>query len=282
MRQQASIICCVLAGCSFQAPEQGAGVDGSSDPMIDGARSIDAPPPAIDGAIPVDAPPAQVLCTTSDGALKLCLEFEDPTLGIALDGAGGSHDAIVTAATATTRDIPTTSRAIGLGATSSVMIPDSAAFDLQTVTLSAWIQRSALPASGRSYGVIDLGRRQASLSIDDTGHAVCAVKTDTTLWFRSGGTTAVNEWALAACTYNAPTLCTYVWRNGNPTASVTCGTTDGEPLDTSTNAGEAIGALLDTSNNPSSRFTGKLDAVRVYGRELTETELCTAGGLSGC
>ncbi len=289
MRQQ-SIVCFIIAtaagtgACTFQTPDAGNGVDAPpNNPGTDAPVARDAAL-GVDSTVtpPIDGPPPQVLCSTSDSALELCIEFEDSNLVTALDGSGNQHDASLTAATAATRDVPAISRAIAIGSSTSVLVPDSSDFNLQTVTLTAWLQRGALPASGQSFGVVDIGRRQAALTIDSSGRVSCFVKTDNTLFFRPGGTTTLNEWTLAACTYDAPTLCTYVFKNGSATPSVTCGSTDGESLDTSATSGAAIGALFDTSDNPSSRFNGKLDSVRIYSRALTEAQICAAGGLTGC
>ncbi|HEU0033902.1 MAG TPA: LamG domain-containing protein [Kofleriaceae bacterium] len=267
----------LLASCSFEpAPLGGdasnAPVDGSSG---DGRASDDAPPSP-------DGPPAQITCATSDSALELCLEFEDPTLGTARDGSTGAHDASVANATQTTRDVPATSRAVGIASGTSILVPDSSDFDSQQVTISAWVQRAGLPASGQRFGVFDLGNRQAALAIDDAGKVVCLVKTTDDIWVGTGGATGINEWALVACTYNEPQLCMYTFRNGSATATKQCGNTNGDPVDTSLNIGAAVGALFDTSNNPSSRFVGNIDSVRVYSRALSQTEICTAGGISGC
>jgi len=268
--------------CSFTPPTTADGVDAAPNVQVDAhVPSVDGAVNETDAAVGLDAPP-QITCTTSDGSLKLCLEFEDTGLAVAVDGSGLHHDATMAAASATTRDVPVNSRAIGVAGTTAILIPDTNDFDSQTVTISAWVQRSALPSNGQRFGVVDVGRRQAALAIDDQGRVTCFVKTSANIWFIPGGSTTLNQWALAACTYDAPTLCAYSFRNGSSTPSVVCGNTDGATLDTSTASGSAIGALLDTQNNPSSRLAGNVDSVRVYSRALSESELCNANALSGC
>jgi hypothetical protein len=272
-----AILVLLIGGCTFdpksQLPNGDPLVDASA-PMSSGdappSQQVDAPPPADVGS-----------CTTADGALVMCLEFEDTNLTTALDGAG-HHDASVTGATATTRDVPASSRALAITGGTSIVVQPSADLDLQTVTVGAWVQRGALPPSGQRFGVVDIGSRQAAITIDSAGRAVCLVRDDAHIWVGIGGTTAANEWAFVACTYDAPTLCTYVFRNGSATASKDCGDTTGDPLDTSGNTETAIGALVDTSNNLSSQLSGKLDAVRVYNRALSQTELCNSAGITGC
>jgi len=265
-----------LTACSYQPPAAGPGDDdvGVDAPTTD--PGTDAP------QVELDAPP-QVTCTTSDGSLTLCLEFEDAATTIALDGSGRGHDASVANASAVTRDVPELSRALAIQPATTIMIPDSPDFDVQTLTVSAWVQRTGLPQNGQRFGVVDVGRKQAAIAIDGNGDLVCMVRTtagDT--WVGTGGAVPANSWTLTACTYDAPTLCMYTFTSGNPTPTSECGDTDGEPLDTSSPAGGTIGALFDTANTPSSKLAGNVDSIRLYGRALTATQLCTAGGLTGC
>lgn len=265
-----------LAACTY-APDI---ADVAADAAT-GQLPSDPPPPPPDAGVEIDAPP-QVTCTTTDSSLALCLELEDQSTAVALDGSGKGHDAAISGAIATTRDVPATSRALTLSSSSSVMVGDSPDFDLQTLTIAAWVRRTATPANNQRFGVIDVGRKQAALAIDDDGNVQCMVRTEFDIWVGTGGATAVDEWALVACTYDAPDLCMYVFRNGSATPSVECGETDGEPIDVSVNAGGAIGALFDNLNQPVSRLAGAIDSIRVYGRALTQKQLCTAGGLTGC
>ncbi len=266
----------ILAACSY-APPAGESVEVDAVGQDPG----DPPPPPPDAGVEIDAPP-QVTCTTSDSSLKLCLELEDPSTSLAVDGSGKQHDAAVSGATATTRDVPETSRALTLGGSAAIMIGDSPDFDLQTLTISAWVRRTGSPASGQRFGVVDVGRKQAAMALDDQGRVVCMVRTDFDVWVGTGGATAVNEWSLVACTYDAPELCMYTFKNGSSNPTKECGDTDGEPIDMSVNAGGTIGALFDTSNQPVSRLSGAVDSIRVYGRALSESQLCNANGLSGC
>ncbi|MBA2539067.1 MAG: LamG domain-containing protein [Deltaproteobacteria bacterium] len=268
----------VLAACSYTPP---------ADPLL-GVDSVlpsdpnDPVDPLPDGPGDPDAPP-QGTCTTSDSSLRLCLELEDSTSTAALDGSGQGHHAQVTGATATERDVPSVSRALQLGGTSAIMIGDTPDFDVQTLTISAWVKRSSAPTIGQRFGVVDVGSKQAALAIDSQGRVVCMVRTDFDVWVGTGfAATSVNEWSLVACTYDAPDLCMYTFKAGSSNPDVECGQTDGEPLDMSIDSGGTIGALFDNANQPTSKFAGSIDSIRVYSRALTETQLCTAGGLSGC
>ena len=273
----------VVAGCSFEAPAAitspdaaGAGVDappGEPPP----------PPPPGDTPPPPDAPPART-CTTSDGALEVCLELDDAFgTGIALDGSGHLRDATLDSVTTATRDVPVVSQAAGISISTTIRLAETSALDMQTATLVAWVQRSSLPNSGGRFGVVDIGRRQAAMGIDDTGHVVCFVKTDDTIWVRPGGSTRLNEWALAACTYDPPMLCAYSFRNGSSSPEVTCGNTDGASLDTSSTSGTAVGALFDVDTGSlQSHLKGNVDGVRIYSRALSQDELCNSGNIPGC
>jgi hypothetical protein len=278
-----AIFISILTSCAYTPPAADQeSVDSAvlpSDPNEpdDPNNPVDPPPP--DGP----AAPPQVTCSTSDSSLKLCLELEDQSTSIALDGSGQAHHAQITGATAAERDVPAISRALNVNGSSAIMIGDSPDFDVQTLTISAWVKRSATPSFNQRYGVVDVGRKQAALAIDDQGRVVCMVRTSFDTWAGTGfAATAVNEWSLVACTYDAPELCMYTFKNGSSNPDVECGDTDGEPLDMTVNAGGTIGALFDSSNQPASKLAGSIDSIRVYGRALTENQLCTANGLSGC
>ncbi len=273
------VLSLLLAACSY-SPPVGEAVDVDA-PGQEPGDPPPPPPPGTDAGVVLDTPP-QVTCTTSDSSLALCLELEDDTTTVAIDGSGKQHDAAINNATATTRDVPVTSRALTLTSSSAMMIGDSPDFDLQTLTISAWVRRTASPSAGQRFGVFDVGRKQAAMALDDQGRVVCMVRTDFDVWVGTGGATALNEWSLIACTYDAPELCMYTFKNGSSNPTVECGNTDGEPIDMSVNAGSTVGALFDPANQPVSGLAGAIDSTRVYGRALSESQLCTANGLSGC
>lgn len=266
---------CLLAACSYTPATGEIAPDAET-----GQLPNDPPPPSPDASVTLDAPP-QVTCTTSDSSLALCLEFEDTTQALAIDGSGHGHDAAINGTTPITRDVPASSRALTI-ANGSIMVGDSSDLDSQTLTISAWVRRTSKPAAGQRYGIVDIGRKQAALAIDDDGNVVCMVRTEFDIWVGTGGVTSANEWSLVACTYDAPDLCMYVFKNGSAEPSVECGSTDGAALDVSVNAGGAIGALFDTANQPVSKLAGAVDSIRIYSRALTEKQLCEANGLSGC
>jgi hypothetical protein len=266
-----AILLSLLASCAYTPPADTQSVDSvlPSEPNDPGDPNdpVDPPPPP-DGP----AAPPQGTCSTSDSSLTLCLELEDQSTGIALDGSGQAHHAQVTGATPTERDVPAISRALSVNGSSTIMIGDTPDFDVQTLTISAWVKRSATPSFNQRYGIVDVGRKQAALALDDLGRVVCMVRTNFDVWVGTGFTaTAIDEWSLVACTYDAPELCMYTFKNGSSNPDVECGNTDGEPLDMTVNAGGTIGALFDSSNQPTSKLAGSIDSIRVYGRPLSET-----------
>lgn len=271
----------LLAACSFapaatgfDASTGGGGADADVTPGDDAA-------PPIDGAVDPDAPPQQVTCTTSDPDLRLCLEFEDPTPGTAVDGSGLGHDATVAAATPAVRDVPVTSNALGINVETAIRVGATADHALQTITIAGWVRRTATPSF--EYGVIDIGDGQTQATIDEDGKAVCHVFDGFTPWFRPGGTVTLNEWDFIACTYDSPTICTYVFHGANPAPDVVCGNTDGFALDTSDTTGTTIGALpANDDDGLNSHLIGAVDAIRIYARALTAAELCASAGLTGC
>ena len=271
----------VVAGCSFEAPAAITSPDAEGT-SIDAPPGEPPPPPPAD-APPADTPPART-CTTSDGSLEVCLELDDPFgSGVALDGSGHLRDATLASVTTATRDVPVVSQAAGISISTTIRLAETSALESRSSTLMAWVQRSSLPGSGGRFGVIDIGRRQAAMGIDDTGDVVCFVKTDDTIWVRPGGNTRLNEWALAACTYDPPLLCAYSFRNGSSNPDVTCGNTDGRSLDTSSTSGTALGALFDVDTGSlQSHFKGNLDGIRIYSRALSADELCRSGNIPGC
>jgi hypothetical protein len=268
------------SACSFESRVTGgdAGDDVAGDAAVgEDGMTPDAPAP--------DAPPAPVTCTITDPDVRLCLELDDVNVSsMAVDGSGLEHHATVGNVSVATRNIPTSSQAIGIMSDTAIVIADSADFDLQEFTITAWVQRTALPQFGQEYGVVDFGRQQASLAIDDEGRVSCFVRVDGQAWYWPNGSTTNGEWALAACSYETPLLCATVFRNGDPaTGTRTCGSTGTGTVSTSINTGGTIGALFaSASGELRSRFAGNVDSIRVYDRELSEQEICAKSGLIGC
>jgi len=265
----------MATGCAFRLPDGAAAGTPTPDGAVPPGEDSAPPPP------PVDAP--FVTCTTSDPDLAVCLELEDPA-NLGVDGSGKSHDATLANVTTTQRPVPAPSRAVTVDITSDIAIADSADFNMSGYTLAAWVDPDSAAASGDEAGVLDLGAREAALVIDDQGRVVCYAKTTQTLWFRTGPTVASGQWSFVACTYQEPTLCAYVLHADGSGPEKTCGsTTDGAPMHTSSTFGVKVGNVVDAPSGPTGvRMHGGVDAIRVYRRGLTQTELCASAGLPGC
>jgi len=260
----------VVAGCSFEhgqlAPGNGAS-DGSVDDVADGSRSTD-------GAI--DGPPIPT-CGVSDPSLVWCLEFDEANLASApkaIDGSGKNHHPSIANIAVTTRTVPAASQAITLTASSSITIPKPSDFNVQEVTLTAWIKREA----ATEIGVIDTAF-QYTLSIEGANHTVqCAIASTsgTAVEYLGVSATALDEWDLIACTYDGAQACTYSYRNGSPNVQMGCLNRNSS---TATNGStSSAGEWTDGTRH----FIGSLDQVRIYNRALTWQQICQAGGLSGC
>jgi hypothetical protein len=260
------------AACGFHVPSTG------EAPMPpDGTQFADAP--SIDGS-KVGGDAAPNACHTTDASLRLCVEFDDPGLAMAttaLDGSGLAHDPAIANMTVGTRTVPAQSQAAQLSSTSTITLATQADFDLQQFTLTAWMKRGASNPA-QTQGVIDTGAQYA-LSIDTFGRVQCGVTHNGTTTYPGLAQTNGNEWDLVACTYDGAKLCGYAFPNGSASAQTTCNTFV-QSLDTNAGYGTRIGRWAVPTSG--SQFIGSLDQVRIYARALSEQELCTAAGLTGC
>jgi len=267
----------MVGGCGFQ-PGSVAG-DGDAD----GGTGTDAGAPAHDTSFDsnrVASDTAMPSCAVSDPDLRLCLEFDDPNLAtatIAVDGSGLHHDATVSNIGVVTRTVPTTSQAITSDDTTAIRIAKSSDFDLQTFTLSAWVNRTALA----EYGLFDTGK-QYTISINNgNGQVECAVSNNGNTTSQIAAQTAQDEWDLVACTYDGTQLCAISFRNGSTSSQSAC-VGYNMTLDTGEPSGSAVAAWAASSTTLQSHLIGAIDQVRVWARALSTQEICTAGGLAGC
>ncbi len=264
MRSVALAAC--LAACGFQH-----GAAESMNPT-DAPRPSDAPG---DARKVIDVPPAPT-CQTSDPSLVWCLEFDEPNLAtaaMALDSSGLHHDPSIANITTTTRSVPASSQVITLATSSTISIAKPSDFDLQAFTITAWVRRG----SNGELGIVDTSK-QYTMSIASTDHTVeCAVSNGTqTVSYQGSALTGMSEWDLVACTYDRANVCEYVFRNGSNSSQSGC---SGRNLTTATTGTTTtVGSWADGT----SHFVGDIDQVRLYSRALTEQEICTAGGLTGC
>ena len=202
------------------------------------------------------APPS-VLCDPIDGSLVGCWDFD----GSLKDG--GPHHFDIT-----TTGVPTyVAGHIGqaVDATSlDLNVADSPVLDVTAVTIEAWIYADSLPSGGATRASILDNNSQYAMYLEPNGTLRCYVGPATA---NMANVIVAHTWTHVACTAAGAQIMAYV--NG---AQVASGVMTSIPTDGTT--GLTLG-----SDNPSgsgSRFSGKLDAVRLYNRALSATEVCRA------
>lgn len=279
MRRVSIIALVSCAGCSFQ---HGVAVTGDVPMQPEDAKhdsGSDSDAPSIDAPkVPVDAPPNA--CDTTDTSLRLCIEFDESDLATATtarDGSGLAHDMAIDNIAVASRNVPAQSQAAQLSSSSTIKLAQHADFDLQQFTVTAWIRRGASNPA-QTQGVIDTGAQYA-LSIDTFGRVQCGITHDGTTTFPGLAQTSGNQWNLVACTYNGSNLCGYAFQNGSASPQTECDSYT-QSVDTNAGYGTTIGAWAVPTSG--SQFIGSVDQVRVYARALSQQELCTAAGISGC
>ncbi|HEX3765913.1 MAG TPA: LamG domain-containing protein [Kofleriaceae bacterium] len=242
----------VVAGCGFHAsaplPEQ---------PPAD-AAAPDSAAVALDAA---PAPDATRSAFCSIDGIVVCFEFE----GTADDG--GVHGL---PATASGVSFPPgkVGMAMQVDAGSSVTLPGNPLFNVDAVTVEAWIRLTQLPAKNQVFDVIDVDNQYA-LTINDNGTVTCDLhggpgKLDTQ------ATVAVNQWTHVACAYDR-TSGPHIYLDGG--------------LVVSSNANSAFDKgshpMGIAQNYPSgSQLVGLIDQLRLLDVARTTGEICQdAGGL---
>lgn len=234
----------MLAGC-----RQIFGIDEPPLERDAPAHAIDAPR---DGLGDTSPPDTELLCDPNAQGLVACWDFDGR-----LTDSGPQHLDIMPV------QVAYLTGHVGEAVvtdTTDLNVADSHALDVDAVTIEAWIYVATYPMAG--------GR---SAILDNNGQYAMYVEGNGTLRCYTGFATADNTdviqlqvWTHIACTSDGTKLHAYV--NG---VEVAIGAGAGIP--TAGTTGLTLG-----SDNPSgtgSRFTGRLDAVRLYGRMLTETEI---------
>lgn len=245
------LVALLLAGGCRQVfgigdPDQAAPGDASH--MADAAR--------VDGAIPTDGPAFLQDCSTLDTSIVGCWEFEN-----SLADSGPHHFDIMASSSQPTYVAGHTSGEAIVTNMIDLNVADSAALDVNAVTIAAWVYVTTMPAMNMHAAILD-NNNEYALYIESNGSIRCYAGASTA---NMSNVIKVNEWMHVACTGEGSVLRAYV--NG---AQVATGILAGIP--TSSTTGLTLG-----SDNPSgngSRLNGWLDDVRLYNRALAASEVC--------
>jgi hypothetical protein len=210
-------------------------------------------PDADTGAPTSDGPALFVGCHVHDPSLRLCFDFEEPTLNpVARDGSSFGHDAQTSGIAAMPRAVE---QAVALTATSSIYIPPTPDLQLTHLTLEAWIRPDI---TGSQTDAI-ANPPQYALGYD--GSTVSCAVGDAKV---SQPYQAAGAWTHVACTYAGDKIKLYV--NGSVIAC-----SDGPRRIDPRTSGTHLGAAL----------VGGLDNVRVFA-EAVDGEICDHAGSTGC
>lgn len=226
----------LLSACTFTPNGAGPAPDaGGGDPTPDGGALLTG-------------------CHAHDTSLRLCFDFEEPTLSpVARDGSSFGHDA-------QTMDIEAMPRALEQAAavtpTSDIFIPPTPDLVLDHLTLEAWLRPDV--TGGETYAIAN--QPQYALGFDGQT-AYCAVgDAEVTVEHPAPAGT----WTHVACTYDGAGLKLYV--NGSVAAC------DKRPKKIDPHArGMHLGMAL----------TGGIDNVRVFA-DAVDGEICAHAGSTGC
>jgi len=233
---------------------------GIGDP---GLATGDAPQIGIDTKPPpdgprIDAPPASQLCDPLDSSLVGCWDFDGTT------SDGTPHHLDITSSGVPLYVAGHVGQAID-ATMIDLNVAETAVLDVNAVTIEAWIYADQLPGGGAGTraSILD-NNNQYALYLEANGSIRCYAGPSTA---NMSNVIVAHTWTHVACTAAGASILAYV--NGVQVAS---GVLAGIP--TSGTTGLTLG-----SDNPSgngSRFSGKLDAVRLYSRALSSKEICFA------
>ena len=193
-------------------------------------------------------------CHVHDTSLRLCFDFEEPTLSpVARDGSSLGHDAQTSGVQAMPRDVE---QAAAITAASDIYIPPAPDLALDHLTLEAWLRPDI--TGGKAYAIAN--QPQYALGYDGNS-AYCAVgDAEVSRDHRAGA----GAWTHVACTYDGDVLKLYV--NGSVVACH-----EGPERIDAHSWGTHLGFDL----------TGGLDNVRVFA-DAVDGEICAHAGSSGC
>ena len=205
-------------------------------------------------------PPVTRTCAFPDPDNRLCLEFTDGVLTpVVHDGSTMPLDPTASGLLAAMRG--TTDPAVKLAAQSTITIAPNARLNISAkITLEAWIRPDFYQAAS-----IIRNEGQYVLMIDGSGHVGCSLA-GVQVFSYAEGTVSPGQWTHIACTYDGSRV--RVFRGG---ATQDCD---------ATSSSIATNGTVGTKIAPN--FTGQIDGVRIYARDIG-TEVCRhATGGTNC
>lgn len=181
----------------------------------------------------------------------------------------GDHDGVLTGATTfESGHVDAGFRLVG-ASVSGVLVPSSPTFNIQQVTIEAWVFPRSYPNEAPTILRRDRdanGNSQYILALWNTGQASCNIGK---FAVPTGGTVSLGIWSHVACTYDGSVAKLYV--NG----ALVSEADGGQPIPTSSR-GLGIGTQADY---PIERqFDGTLDEVTLYSRSLSASEITAIFG----
>ena len=201
-------------------------------------------------------------CGTIDPAkLLCCYDFEQIESGIiqnlAADVLHGTSTGVDAAA-----GVPGLAAVFEPGSLGTV--PHSEELNLDALTVEAWIYVTTIPTGSDQVAIVVQQEGVFELGVSGNAKIRCGLNTVGGLL---GGNVNLEEWTHVACTYDGVLR---MYQDGQPRGMVG---DDTDPLPTS-NSDLLFGntAMLDQP------YEGRLDTMRIWGRALSEAELCELAG----
>jgi hypothetical protein len=254
-----------LAGCSFQASPANASADAAIDSPAAPHPGPDAPP----------APPG--FCDPTDATTMVCFDFDD----------GTANDKSIHHLPVHAQGLAFLPGEVGLAmqfaVTSTADLDDSPVFDVDALTIEAWIRPTALPDNVAD--ILDVNDQYAFL-VESDGTLHCLLS-DTGASIEDGRV-AAGAWSHVACTYDGATGVANLYINGARVSQQTGGGpmshlgTTGLSLAADNPPGPPPPAFKPPPDDPRTRFIGMLDQVRLSNRARTDHEICVDAGLTSC
>jgi len=255
---------CLIAGCDFSATALPGPVDAGP-----GGQSDSGSQGGSDSGSGSGSGTNSECDVQGDSSLRLCLTFDhDPMVQDDSD-----HPHTILDDTGVTRTDHAGNPAALLSASSHVHLSEASDLDVNALTIDMWIAPAPSPLTQHNW-LLD-NNTQYFLTYEMTGQVRCGIGGSKTV--TSNTVIAPATWHHVACTYDgAHELHVYVDgdRSGcvNYSSAIPTGGTDGI----------AIGANYGAGNNYTENYVGGIDAVHVYARAMSDSQVCSAAGQHNC